>query len=180
MASVLFAPRTGFSQVDATAVVAQLQNADTSDAAVKEIEAGDSELKSAIADKLPSLMSNQKNYDVLRNESRLAGDLKVVACIPNLVTFFVNGDVIPGGTTSTQRWHMVDDPAGHALVQIGDPVIPYMKKLLTSNQSDDRYKAIQVLGNIKSAAAIDVLKQHRSSETDQRLQYVLDKLAPQS
>jgi HEAT repeat protein len=177
MVSLLFAPQVGFSQVDASAIVTRLQNADTSDDAVKEIESGNSELKSAIADKLPSLMSNEKNYDVLRNESKLAGDLKVIACIPILFSIFVNGDAIPMGTTSAMRWHMVDDPAGHALAQIGDPVIPDMKKLLTSNQSDNRVKAIRVLGNINSQDALDALKQHRSSESDKRLQQMIDDVA---
>jgi hypothetical protein len=172
----LFAPQAGFSQVDVSAIVTRLQNADTSDDAVKEIESGDSELKTAIADKLSSLMSNEKNYTVLRNESKLAGDLKVISCIPSLVNIFVNGDAIPMGTTSTMRWHMVDDPAGHALAQIGDPVIPDMQKLLMSNQSDNRVKAIRVLGNINSPAAKKVIQEHRASESDQRLQYMIDKL----
>jgi len=177
---VLFAPQTGISQTDVSAIVTRLQNPATSNDAVKEIEAGDSEIKSAIADKLPSLMANEKNDAVLNNESKLAGDLKVVASVPILVSIFEKGDLIPTGVTMATMWRMANDPAGHALVQIGDPVIPYMKRLLTSNQAESREKAFRVLGNIKSSAALDALKQHRSSESDKRLQNVIDNLAPQS
>ncbi len=174
----VLAPNHGVTQQeDISTLIARLQTADTSDAAVKEIDAGSPDLKSSISDKLPSLMPDEKNNSVLNNEIKLAGDLKAVGCIPFLVTIFVKGDLLPMGLTATMRWHMVDDPAGHALVQIGDPTIPYMNKLLTSNQREDREKAIRVLGNVKSPAAMDVLKEHRDSESDQYLQYVIDKLA---
>jgi HEAT repeat protein len=176
--SGLLAPDIGLSQqTDLSMLIGRLQNSDTSDDAVKEIEAASPELKDAVKDKLCPLIRSEKTDVVLNNEIKLAGDLKVANCAPDLVLIFVKGDLLPTGLTGTMRWHMVDDPAGRALVQIGDPVIPYIRKLLTSNRKDDREKAIRVLGNIKSPAALNVLKEHRDSEPDQYLQNTIDKIA---
>ena len=159
----LLAPNIGLAQqAGLSMLIGRLQNSDTSDDAVKEIEAASPELKDAVKDKLCPLIRGEKTDVVLNNEIKLAGDLKAVNCTPDLVFIFVKGDLLPTGVTTTMRWHMVDDPTGRALVQIGDPVIPYMKKLLTSNQKEDREKAIRVLGNIKSPAALNALKEHRN------------------
>jgi HEAT repeat protein len=176
MLGLLVAHRGIGQQADEDRAIARLQDAATSDAALQEIKTGSSELQSAIVSKLPSLMANEKEAVILDNESRLAGELKVIACIPTLIVRYVRGDVLPMGTTSTMRWRMVDDPAGQALVKIGDPVIPSISKLLKSDQKDVREKAIRVLGNIKSPAAIDALAAHRSSESNEYNQYLIDKL----
>jgi HEAT repeat protein len=169
-------PASLAQQTDVSTLIAHLRNAATSNVAVKEINAAGPEIKKSVADNLPSLMAHEKNDIVLNNESRIAGDLKVIACIPILVTIFLKGDLVPTGLTATMRWRMVDDPAGRALVQIGDPVIPEMTKLLTSDQRDDREKAVRVLGNIKSPAALNVLKEHLPSESDPHLRDVIDRV----
>jgi hypothetical protein len=103
------------------------------DDAVKEIEASDADVKKAISDRLPALMQNEDNYVIRNNGSKLAEDLKVAACVPILYRLYVKGDALPTGVTSPIRWRLMDDPVGHALVQIGDPAIPYMKELLKSS-----------------------------------------------
>jgi len=163
-------------QIRVAEMITGLQNPATSDEAVKEIEAGDAELKTSVADNLFSLMKKEKNDTVLNNESKLAGELKVTACIPILVNRFVHGDMTTNWITASIMWSMSNDPAGRALVQIGDPVIPFMSKLLASDEKYDREKAIRVLGNIDSPAALAILKQHRSLETDEQNQHVIDKV----
>jgi hypothetical protein len=118
---------------DATAAIARLQDPTATDDAVKEIEASDADVKKAISDRLPALMQNEDNYVIRNNGSKLAEDLKVAACVPILYRLYVKGDALPTGVTSPIRWRLMDDPAGHALVQIGDPAIPYMKELLKSS-----------------------------------------------
>jgi hypothetical protein len=118
---------------DVTAVISRLQDPITTDDAMKEIEAFDADVKKAISDRLPALMQKEDNYVIRNNESKLAGDLKVVACVPILYRLYVKGDALPTGVTSTIRWRLMDDPAGHALVQIVDTAIPYMKELLKSS-----------------------------------------------
>jgi HEAT repeat protein len=162
-------------QTQMSMILSHLQDPEMSDAAVVEIAAGSPDLKKIIADKLPSLMLEQKNYVVLNNESRLAGDLKVIACIPVLVTIFVEGDLLPNALTGMMRFRMDNDPAGRALAQIGDPVIPSMKKLLSSGDRDVREKAVRVLANINSPSALEVLKEHRGSESDPYLQDIIDR-----
>ena len=170
--------RANAQTADVTGVLARLQDPTSTDDAVNEIESSDTDVKKSISARLPAMMLKEDNYVIRNNESKLAGDLKVGACVPILYRIYVKGDALPTGVTASMRWRLTDDPAGHALVQIGDPAVPYMKELLTSGDVHEREKAVRVLANINSPTALDALRAHRSSESDKYLQGVIDNLAP--
>jgi hypothetical protein len=99
------------------------------------------------------------------NEVKIAGDLKLQSCILPLTAVMVRGDGI-GVITAYTHVLLKDDPAGTALVKMGDPTIPFMNNILSDQSSPllVRQKAILVLINLRSARSQQVLREYFPKE----------------
>ena len=156
-------------QLDISALFKQLETRDTSQQAAMMIvkRAKDSQQDRAlIVDALPSMLDKAWDGPVIANEMLIAGDLQVKECIPELLKYYLKGDA-GGYVTQTRIEDLADDPAGLALAQIGRPAIPEMQRLLGSDKSDLRLKAVRVLINMHSETADTLLQQHLVSESDE-------------
>ncbi len=155
----------------------ELQVPEESNQAFAEIEkylSANQGLRSELLSHLPAMMAKEQDSQVLANESRLAGELKVRDCIPSLLALYRKGDQVGIVVTLSRIMRLADDPAGEALVKIGDPSIPSLKSLLASSNPIMRRKAVLVFVNINSAASRTALREHRPHETDPYLQHTID------
>jgi HEAT repeat protein len=158
---------------------AQLNEPSTTDVAAREIQkaAGkDSSARQYIVQKLPEMIDKQKPEDaVWQNAVRLAGQLKASEAIPSLQKALSLGKV--GGpqiTTFGIQGRLEDDIVSKALSEIGDPAIPAVTKLLTSEDKRSRRRAVLILRNMGSPASRKVLQDHLQHETDKIVRELIE------
>ena len=122
------------------------------------------EAREYISEHLPAVIRDDPNGEVRENAMELAGDLKIKTAVPVLASFLryfsLAGDRAP--TDVNFGW----DPAGKALVEIGQPAVPAVTEILRQGNRQARLRASRILLNIGTAAAIQALRSHIPEEKD--------------
>lgn len=163
-------------QPDAATLFQQLQSSETQDRAERMLlarAASDPSVRQYLARKLPSVISDGggKNWRAWGSAVRLTGSLKIVEAAPAL-TKYVGLDEA-GDTSMGISLRLGDDPAGTALVQIGDPAVPAIVTTLGSSPPSQRFKLYLALGLIDSPRAKAAVASHLNSEDDPNCRGIL-------
>jgi HEAT repeat protein len=133
------------------------------------------DVKAYLASQLPAAITNKQNSSVWRAEVQLAGDLQLVAAIPQLVKLLSIDleDLSPTGAYRSMT--MANNPPARALISIGNPAVPAVSALLQSEDRTTRSRAIRVLININTSDARSALSNHAATEKDPSLQRLIQK-----
>ncbi|MCL5005076.1 MAG: hypothetical protein M1404_00970 [Acidobacteria bacterium] len=162
---------------DVQTLFEQLKSANTSKEAADELAKLGKENARArkyLSNKLPELIENVHRGAVCRNAQQLAGNLKLTNAVPGLVSALTHQFTCGrGDITFTQWMRLDDDPAGRALVEIGEPSVGPVSKLLESVDKIVRSRATLVLLNIDSPAAIQAIRNHFPKEKDPGLKRLM-------
>jgi hypothetical protein len=146
-----------------------MQLSQTNDeAAQKLLQLGyaDPEARKYLAAHLPPEIAKGPNHvPQWRDEVRLAGELKMAEAAPALAKWISVGD--DSGVLSEP--HPDDSPAVAALVQIGDPAIPALEKLLKRGTQTERWQAMYALDWIGSPKAKAALRDYVANGQDREL-----------
>lgn len=126
-----------------------------------------------VIDAGPSHTATQWPDPVWLNAVRLAGELKIDEAAQSLAKWISVRDS-PVMTLSAESY-LRDSPAGHALVQIGDPAIPSLQKVLNQGNDDERWESSRALLLIDTPQALAVLREHITRETDETLVSTINK-----
>ena len=129
-----------------------------------------------LSNNLPALLENVSPGPVWLNAVRLAGDLKLEDTVSQLAAFLQQQNTMVGGRgdiTFAQVMRLDIDPAGKALVQIGEPSVGPVTKLLENADRNVRWRAALVLLNIGSPTAIQALRSHIPKEKDPGLKQLM-------
>jgi PBS lyase HEAT-like repeat len=126
-----------------------------------------------VIDAEPSHTADQWPDPVWLNAVRLAGELKIEEAAPSLAKWISvrNSPIVSLSAES----YLKDSPAGHALVQIGNPAIPALQKVLNQGNDDERWESTRALHLIGTPEAVAVLREHLNSETDESLVSTISK-----
>lgn len=98
------------------------------------------------------------------NAVKLAGELKIVEAAPGLAKW-ISISTEPGLWVGA----LIGRPAGLALVQIGDPSVPVLQKLLADGNKDERWNAVYALNEIQTSKAVKVLRDYEARGQDYQL-----------
>lgn len=98
---------------------------------------------------------------------RLAGELKIAEAAPALAKWLTIDNL--GEITTAGFMKLETNPAGTALVEIGDPAIPAVKGAFDRGTLRERRYAIYVLNLINSPSARAALREHLNREPDEDL-----------
>lgn len=112
---------------------------------------------------------------VWSNAVRLAGELKISEAIPSLQRALSRPPV--GGLVAysmTREMRLDDDIVAKALSEIGESAIPIAKKLLLSEDTKTRRRAVLILRNMQIPAAREVLRVYLPRETDSHLKQLIE------
>jgi hypothetical protein len=159
---------------DSRAVVTlfkQLQQPSSTDQATAELSRigpADTNTKSFLAKHLPDIIGKPPtNSYVWINSVRLAGRFRLTEAIPVLgenITAATE-EASQGGLTS--RYQLVAFPCGKALVEIGEPSIPELTKILNSGELSREWIAYRALFLIGTPRAMTVLRERIASEPNE-------------
>jgi hypothetical protein len=164
-------------QSDPQQLLSQLQDAKTSEQAATRLRAlakEDTTVQKYVSEHLPKVIERHSVGLVWLNAVRLAGDLKIVSAVDVLVAA-LSQDNRQGVLSFAEEQRLDDDPPGKALVEIGDPAIPELARVLQSGGRNVRWRATLVLVNNNSPRARQVLREHLESESDPDLKAVMQK-----
>ncbi len=101
------------------------------------------------------------------NMVSVAGQLKISRAAPALARWIsVRTGMI---TTLYTEASLENSPAGTALVQIGDPAIPALQRILEEGKLDERFEATYALLRIGSSKANAAVRDHGPHESDKYL-----------
>jgi hypothetical protein len=171
-AFMLFASQSDAQQVSMRDLLDQIQVESTTKDATEQflkIRPDDAEAKKYLAIQLPTLISKdpKERPHAWINEVRLAGAFKITEAIPALTKWIgLPMSDSPGGTLG-ERVRLEPFPAGHALVQIGEPAVPTLINVLESTDWRERWVAYRALDMIGTPGAIKGLRAHVDHEPDQ-------------
>jgi hypothetical protein len=98
---------------------------------------------------------------------RLAGDLKIAEAAPALVKWLTIDNIGEISTAGFMR--LENNPAGAALVQIGEPAIPAVRTVFDNGTLRERRYAVYVLNQINSSSAKKALRDQLNREPDEDL-----------
>jgi hypothetical protein len=126
-----------------------------------------------VIDAGPSHTADRWPDPVWMNAVRLAGELKIEEAAPSLAKWISVRDS-PIVSLSAESY-LKDSPAGHALVQIGNPAIPAVQMALNRGNDDERWESSRALILIDTPQALAVLREHVTHETDDTLVSTINK-----
>jgi hypothetical protein len=147
----------------------RLQNETTTEQAATQLRAmakTDSSVKEYLSVNLPRVIEKQQAGAIWLNAVQLAGDLKIVSAVDELVVELGENDTVGGPITFAEEHRLDDDPPGKALAEIGDPAIAAVARALESDRKEVRWRAALVLMNINSPSAREILRRHLTNEPD--------------
>jgi len=158
-------------QPDVTILFQQLQSPQTQDQATRMLlarGASDPSVREYLVKKLPNVITDPdgKSGQAWSSAVRLAGGLKIVEAAPALTKWAGKDEV--GDTSIGVFLRLQNDPAGAALVQIGDPAVPAIVTALESAPPGQRLKLYLALGLIDSPQAKNAVADHLNREDDPR------------
>lgn len=159
-------------EADIHKLFARLNGPSTTNQAVHEIieaTTRNANTRQYIVQRLPDMINKQEpDSDVWRNAVDLAGQLKASETIPSLIKALSLGPTGgPMQTTFGTQMRLDNDIVAKALAEIGDPAIPAVRNLLTSQDKNTRRRAVLILRNMNSPPARKVLQEHLPHETDE-------------
>lgn len=123
------------------------------------------EAREYISEHLPAVIRDDPNGEVRENAMELAGDLKIKTAVPVLASF-LRYFSLAGRTDLGATMRLENDPAGRALVKIGQPAVPAVAEILEQGNRQARFRASRILLNIGTAAAIQALRNQIPEEKD--------------
>lgn len=104
----------------------------------------------------------------------LAGELKIPEAAPALTKWLTIDNI--GEITTASFTRLENNPAGAALVQIGDPAVPAIVQVLDHGTLRERRYAAYALNLISSVNAKSALQQHLDREPDKVLRDAIRKM----
>ncbi len=117
-----------------------------------------------ISEHLPGAIKDSEGK-VRENAMKLAGDIKIKAAVPVLASF-LRYFSLAGPTDFGATMRFDNDPAGKALVEIGDSCVPAVSEVLGQGNKQARWRAALILLSIGTSAAIRALRNHIPEEKD--------------
>jgi hypothetical protein len=161
-------PRASSRSVEA--LFAELQNPATSAKAVRSLAAlgrKQSAARGYMSGHLPAAIRDSSGK-VGENAMKLAGELKIKTAVPVLASHLRKLDLAGnmGLMDIATYMRLEDDPAGKALVEIGDPSVGAVADVLEQGNRQARWRASLILMSIGTPAAIQALRNHIPSEKD--------------
>lgn len=105
---------------------------------------------------------------------RLAGGLRISQAAPALAKWLTIDNI--GEITTASFTRLENNPAGAALVQIGDPAVPAIVQVLDHGTLRERRYAAYALNLISSVNAKSALQQHLNREPDEVLRDAIRKM----
>ena len=90
------------------------------------------------------MLLEARSVQVIQNEARVAGALRIESTIPSLIQLLssVNFDL---NTTMTRGWELRDDPVARALYDMGAPAEQPVADALYSKDREKRNRAAHIL-----------------------------------
>jgi hypothetical protein len=172
---------SGQGRLDPQVLFERLQSDSTTDNAAQELEAlgrSQSQTRDFLANHLPEVIESNP-YDNPRqwtNAVKLAGDLKIVECVPALIRWIGVSDIGTVASTLAETSKLQTNYAAKALAMIGDPSVPSLSKVLNNGDQRDRLFAVYVLDQIHSARALEALREQAQQENDPSMKKLIDKI----
>ena len=162
----------------------QLQSPQTTDQAsdqLTNLAKSDARIRTYLAQRIPALIDAGPQYfqphvpdaavqypgPVWQNAVMLASELKLAETTPALVKW-VSVSTSPVMTLASAT-QLRDNPAGQALIRIGDPSIPALRDGLERGNSHERWDCARALVQIGSPRATNTLRDHVTHEPDETL-----------
>lgn len=108
------------------------------------------------------------------NAVSLAGEFKIAEAAPALAGW-ISANAAAGTITLGEAAKLANEPAGKALVEIGDPSIPSLADVLAHGSLDQRWNAFYALNLIGSPKAKAALRDHVRDEHDPNLRKVIQR-----
>ncbi len=184
-----FGPGTNSMMAQAKAAVVDLfrrmQSSKTNDGAARQLLVlghSDPEARRYLATHLPLVIAEGPKYAPGQSdpepewfdEVRLAGELKLAETTPALAKWI---SVSTGGGISTlsDAASLENNPAGTALVQIGNPAVPVLQRLLQQGNQNERWRAFYALRRIGSPGAKAALREYAAHGSDKSLADFINK-----
>jgi len=131
----------------------------------------DPTVRDYLAAHLPPLIEKgpaQKDYPgAWITLARLSGGLKIVEAAPALAKWLTIDNI--GEITTAGFTKLENNPAGRALVEIGDPAIPALLGVFDHGTLRERRYAVYALSLIDSPRAKNALRERLSREPDENL-----------
>ena len=145
----------------------QLQQPPSTDQAAAELSKigrRDTNVKSYLAKHLPDIISKTPtNRYVWLNSVRLAGAFRITEAVPALgQNILCATEESSGGLTS--RYRLVGFPCGRALVEIGEPAVPELTKILNSGDLSRQWIAYRALFLMGTSRAMVALRDYTTTE----------------
>jgi hypothetical protein len=162
----------------------KLQIPETTDQAFDKLESlaeSDPKIRNFLVERIPALVDvGPQHYQpkipesavqypgpVWRNAVKLASDLNITEAAPALVKWI---GVSNGGMGDLYTWAaLTDQPAGQALIGMGDASVPALSEGLTSNDHHHRWDCANALRRIGSPQAMAALRSYATHGTDKEL-----------
>ena len=157
-------------------LVQELSNQETTKTAAAQIietSRSEPELKDALNIKLPRMLTEAKNADVLWSEANVAGNLKILTALPALVKLLDQPNLVFEVHTMTREAELHDDPIGRAIYEIGEPAVSALWEPLESKNSATRVRAIRILLLMNTQRSHELLETHLPKENDADLRRYL-------
>jgi hypothetical protein len=175
-------PRAGSQTHDAASLLDRVQDPSQTDGATSQLlkmanTSGDT--RELLAKRLPSLieigpMRSRLQHthidEVWLNNVKIAGTLKIAETAPALAEWISTENIVPGDTGGlTSASNFSRQPAGLALIQIGDPAVPALQWVLEHGEANDRWLAVRALIRIGTPKAKSVVHEAAQDESDPNL-----------
>ena len=161
-----------------TALVDPVRTNDASQALVG-IGSRDQRVRELVVLRLPSLLRDAADHpkittDVLYEEVRVAGDLRIKSAVPPLIALLQMNNENGGPLTMTRQLELRDDPVGRALCLIRDDAsLGLFDPLLKKTDGHVRGRALRVLVCFNTPASKLVLEDVFRHEQDEGIRRYL-------
>lgn len=171
----------GQSKLDPEVLFGRLQSNSTTDNAAQELEVlgrSQSQTRDFLAAHLPAVIEKNPydNPQQWTNAARLAGDLRIVGCIPALTKWIGVSDIGTVAFTLAETANLQTNHAAKALALIGDPSVPALSNVLKDGGQRERLFAVYTLDQIHTAKATEALRVQAQQENDPNMRKLLDRI----
>jgi len=172
---------SGQSSMDPRVLFAKLQSDSTTDFAAQELEAlgrSQPQTRDFLANHLAEVIERNP-YDNPRqwtNAVTLAGNLKIVECVPALIKWIGVSDIGTAASTLAETAKLQTNHAAKALATIGDPSVQALSKVLNDGEQRERLFAVYVLDQIHSSKSLEALREQAQQESDPSMKKLIEKI----
>jgi hypothetical protein len=151
-----------------------LKTADQAREQLRKLAKADPTAREYLVVHLPPMIEEGPNsrWATWQNAVQLTGELKIVEAAPALAKWLGlytgNGHMSLSGDAKLEY-----NLPGKALVQIGDPAVPAVRETLAHGNTRERTRAVYVLFQIGSPAALAALREHLADEPSENLRALI-------